>query len=263
VRGTNTYLIGEGHKRLLIDTGEGKALWPPLLASVLSSENAIVSHALITHWHPDHVGGINDVLGLCKDAVIHKHYPTAEQSDIEDGQLFRVEGATLRAFHCPGHTADHMAFILEEEDAIFTGDNVLGHGTTVFEDLVIYLRSLERMCQQFSGRAYPAHGAVIFNGRERIQAYIAHRQQREEEILRALGSPSVRPTLHEGSAEKAAVKPLSSRELVEIIYKDAPPSLHDAAEKGVLQMLRKLSHEGKVIQRDDGRKWEIADKAAL
>lgn len=263
MRGTNTYLIGKGYERLLIDTGEGKASWPPLLASVLSSEKAIVSHVLITHWHPDHVGGINDLLGLHKDAVIHKHRPNAGQSEIEDGQIFRVEGATLRAFYCPGHTTDHMAFILEEEDALFTGDNVLGHGTAVFEDLVEYLRSLERMRQQFSGRAYPAHGAVIFNGRERIQEYIAHRQQREDEVLRALGRRGGRSTSHEGFAETPTVKALTSRELVEIIYKNAPTSLHDAAEKGVLQMLRKLSHEGKVVQSDDGRKWEIAEKAAL
>lgn len=63
----------------------------------------------------------------------------------------------MRAFHCPGHTTDHMAFVLEEENAMFTGDNVLGHGTAVFEDLAVYLDSLSRMREQFHGRAYPGH----------------------------------------------------------------------------------------------------------
>ena len=55
---------------------------------------------------------------------MHKHMPDDGQVDIQDGQVFAVEGATLRAFHSPGHTADHMCFVFEEEDAIFTGDSM-------------------------------------------------------------------------------------------------------------------------------------------
>ena len=86
----------------------------------------------------------------------------------------------------PGHTVDHIAFILEEEDAMFTGDNVLGHGTAVFEDLAIYLNSLNQMRDQFNGRAYPGHGEFIADGKQRIVEYIEHRKQREEEVLQAL-----------------------------------------------------------------------------
>ena len=77
--------------------------------------------------------------------------------EIQDGQVFRVgedEAMEIRALHCPGHTRDHMAFVVikggvgeEDEGAIFTGDNVLGHGTAVFEDLAVYLNSLEKMGQ--------------------------------------------------------------------------------------------------------------------
>lgn len=264
MRGTNTYLIGKGYQRVLIDTGEGKASWSRLLASVLSSEGATVTNALLTHWHPDHVGGVKDLLTLCNDASIHKHYPVAGQSDIEDGQIFRTEGATLRAFHCPGHTADHMAFILKEEDAMFTGDNVLGHGTTVFEDLVLYVRSLELMRQQFSGRAYPAHGALVPNGQGRIQEYIVHRHRREQEVLEVLRSPHTRSAADEVSTKMAsAAEAWAPMELVKIIYKDFTPNLHDAAQKGILQILRKLSQEGKVFQNDDGEKWQITRKAGL
>lgn len=267
MRGTNTYLIGKGHQRVLIDTGEGKASWPRLLASVLSSEGATVTDALLTHWHPDHVGGVKDLLAICKDAIIHKHHPAIGQSGIEDGQIFQAEGATLRAFHCPGHTADHMAFILKEEDAMFTGDNVLGHGTAVFEDLALYLQSLDLMSRQFSGRAYPAHGALISDGRDRVREYIVHRQRREEEVLEVLGSPHARFTSDEVSATKTAfaAETWSAMEIVKIIYKDVSPNLHEAAEKGILQVLRKLSQEGKVFARGDdgGNKWQIATKAEL
>lgn len=133
--GTNTYLVGRGQQRLLIDTGEGVPRWANLLQSVLQEEKATVHKALITHWHVDHVKGIPDLLKLCPKATVHKHNPDEGQADIQDGQVFAVEGATLRAFHTPGHTKDHMCFVFEEEDAIFTGDSMfhfrLGMGKTL------------------------------------------------------------------------------------------------------------------------------------
>ena len=151
--------MGSGHSRLLVDTGEGKPFWSHWLSSVLASESITISQAILTHWHPDHVGGVADLLSLCPQVQIYKYDPTNGQNSIHDSQTFESEGAKLRAFYCPGHTADHMAFILEEENAMFTGDNILGHGTAVFEDLTVYLDSLSRMREQFCGRAYPGHAS--------------------------------------------------------------------------------------------------------
>lgn len=129
--GTNTYLVGRGPQRLLIDTGQGFPSWANLLKSVLLEEKATVHKALITHWHHDHVKGIPDLLQICPQATVYKHQPDEGQADIEDGQVFQVDGATLKAFYTPGHTVDHMAFIFEEEDAIFTGDSTFN---TFFND---------------------------------------------------------------------------------------------------------------------------------
>ncbi|KAL8821350.1 MAG: hypothetical protein Q9223_000615 [Gallowayella weberi] len=253
LKGTNTYLVGTGSQRLLVDTGEGKPSWPKLLSSVLSSEDATVSDALITHWHPDHIGGVNDLLKLCPDAKIRKHCATEGQLPIDGGQRFATQGAVLRAFHCPGHTADHMALVLEDEGAMFTGDNVLGHGTAVFEDLAAYMTSLQQMREQFSGRAYPGHGAVIEDGGKRIAEYIEHRHQREREVLHVLTEA------RSAGSNSGARTPM---EIVKIIYKDVPESLHEPAAGGVVQILQKMAGEGKVVSSADGHRWRIAETSS-
>ena len=228
----------------------------------MSSERATISDALITHWHPDHIGGVKDLLKLCPNAKIHKHSATEGQLPIEDNQTFTTQGAVLRAFHCPGHTSDHIALVLEEEDAMFSGDNVLGHGTAVFEDLTTYMISLQRMREQFLGRAYPGHGPVVDDGRQRITEYIEHRHQREREVLHVLTEArkvSETEDHHDGPQtdhpNRGARTPM---EMVRIIYNDVPESLHEPAARGVEQILRKLAKEGKVVQSMDGRRWLIA-----
>ncbi|CZT20177.1 probable metallo-beta-lactamase domain protein [Ramularia collo-cygni] len=252
LQGSNTYLIGQGRRRILLDTGEGKPAWKATLQTVLKDENAVIEKVILTHWHGDHVGGVSQVLELCDEKpAVYKNQPGDGQTNFEDGEVFRTEGATLRAFHCPGHTVDHMAFILEEENAMFTADNVLGHGTAVFEDLTAYMDSLTRMEKVFSGRAYPGHGAVIQDGRAKIKEYISHRKQREQDVLGVLKE-----------------KPTSGREgwdsmdAVRIIYKDYPENLHEPAHGGLKQVLKKLESDGRVKQLEDGA-WQLSGKAAL
>ena len=90
---------------------------------MLSEEQATVHQALLTHWHHDHVNGIPDLLRICPQAEVFKHQPDSGQKEIQDGQVFRVDGVTLTAAHTPGHTVDHMVFIFEEEESMFTGDS--------------------------------------------------------------------------------------------------------------------------------------------
>ncbi|OCL10450.1 Metallo-hydrolase/oxidoreductase [Glonium stellatum] len=255
LQGTNTYLVGQGSSRLLIDTGEGKPAWIQSLKSVLASEKAMVDQAILTHWHPDHVGGVNDLLELSPKTKVYKNEPTEGVLDINDGQRFETTGATLRAFHCPGHTTDHMALILEEENAMFTGDNVLGQGTAVFEDLPTYIQSLHRMSSQVSGRAYPGHGPVIEDGKGKILEYIHHRKEREGQVLTVLGC--------EDKEHPGNTKGWKSMDIVKIIYKDYPENLHAPAEKGVLHILEKLAKEGKAIHNESEDTWSINRKAVL
>ncbi|KPM38550.1 hypothetical protein AK830_g8025 [Neonectria ditissima] len=251
LQGTNTYLLGTGHRRILIDTGEGRNAWISSIKSTLEQENASIDTALITHWHGDHTGGINDLLSLSPQTRVYKRDPEPGQLDIVDGQQFCVEGASLTASHTPGHTADHFVFTMKEEDAMFTADNVLGHGTAVFEDMTTYLRSLEKMRPMFQGRAYPGHGPVIEDGPAKISEYIAHRRQREDQVLQTLTLQRDGET--ESPSPESMVPAWTAMELVKVIYRDVPEELHLAACGGIVQILHKLKSEERVSQQ--GHKW--------
>ena len=251
---------------------------------MLQEEKASVHQAILTHWHGDHVNGLTDLQKICPQAQIFKHQPESSQNDIHDGQVFSVEGATLTAFHTPGHTVDHMVFMLEEENAMFTGDSkysnircllhkekhiqqytkltepdVLGHGTAVFEDLKTYLNSLHRMRDRVTGRGYPGHGAVIENAGARITEYIKHRQQREDEVVRVLRFGKL--DVKEGETSPERRKKWTPIELVKVIYKDVPESLHLPASRGVLQVLIKLEDEGRTVSGDG--EWWLGERSAL
>ncbi|PBP18732.1 metallo-beta-lactamase domain-containing protein, partial [Diplocarpon rosae] len=223
---SNTYLVGTGRERLLIDTGEGKPAWIASLKDVLQEEDATISQTLITHWHHDHQGGINHLLELSPMINIYKHEP---------GE------------------------VLEEEDAMFTGDNVLGHGTAVFEDLPVYLHSLEKMRTKFRGRAYPGHGTIIEDGPSKILEYIQHRQLRENQVMQVLKScKSSRGVDVASEPDK-----WTSMDIVKVIYKDVPESLHLPANGGVIQILRKLEAEEKVVEDSKSERWSLKKRAAL
>lgn len=246
LQGTNTYLVGTGVRRLLVDTGEGRQSWIEALQKTLEQEKAVVGSVLITHWHLDHTLGIPAVRKLFPSAAIYKRDPDDAQFDISDGQRFAVDGATLIAAHTPGHTADHMAFRFEEEDALFVGDNVLGHGTAVFEDLAAYMASLDRMRGLFRGRAYPGHGPPLDDGPGKILEYIHHRKKREAQVLEVLNSPN---------SDLNSPGAWDVMDIVRVIYKDVPEELHQPASGGVAQILKKLEEEGRVSY--DRNLWKL------
>jgi glyoxylase-like metal-dependent hydrolase (beta-lactamase superfamily II) len=283
LQGTNTYLVGTGPKRLLIDTGQGMPTWIASLKQVLEDEKASIASTIITHWHHDHIGGIPDLLSSWPDTKIYKNQPDPGQLAISDGQTFLVDGASLTAIHTPGHTVDHMVLLFAEEDALFTGDNVLGHGTAVFEDLSAYLTSLEKMRRLFKARAYPGHGPPLLDGPAKIAEYIRHRQQREEQVLQTLrsssssSSSSLTPDENTGDdtvevSEASSSSSSSSRqgnnawtvmELVRSIYRGVPETLHPAAAGGVVQILQKLKREGRVLVLEEGEeedRWSLGLK---
>ena len=227
---------------------------------MLKEENATITQAILTHWHHDHTSGQKQLLGISPNTRFYKNTPDKGQLDITEGQTFKVDGASLRAIFSPGHTKDHMALILEEEDSMFTGDNVLGQGTAVFEDLATYLSSLEKMRGVFTGRAYPGHGPVIDDGPSKILEYIRHRKLREDQVIQVMKSSKSAPGIEVASSE---TEDWTVMEIVKIIYKDVPEALHIPASGGIQQILWKLAEEGKLSEDSSSGKWSIKDRAAL
>lgn len=254
LQGTNTYIIGTGKSRILIDTGHNDVpQYINHLKSVLKHEKIDLEHILITHWHHDHIGGLTDVLELkdkTANATIWK-FPCPEHDskiqvpiqDLKNGQEIRVEGATLKVMHTPGHTSDHVAFHLLEDNAIFSGDCILGEGTAVFEDLHDYISSLTTILASKPLVIYPGHGNIINDPVQKITFYIAHRLERETQILNILSNNR----LQEFSAE----------DIVKMVYIDTPAKLLKAAENNVYHHLQKLLKEEKV--KCMGNKWSMAN----
>lgn len=240
LQGTNTYLIGTGRHRILLDTGEGAEKYDQLLEGVLRDEKCSIQKILLSHWHHDHVEGLPMVRELLRKLQPELSSPTVwkfqhedDASDwlaLNDQDEIKVEGATLRAIHTPGHSTDHLAFHLIEDDVIFTADHILGGSTSVFEDLQAYMNSLRKLQPLNAKTLYPGHGLEIANASGTIQQYIDHRQAREDQIVQLL-------------QQKRSSTPM---DIVKVIYKDIREDLHLAAEHGVRQHLDKLEKEGRV-----------------
>ncbi|PAV57731.1 hypothetical protein WR25_15852 [Diploscapter pachys] len=237
LQGTNTYLVGSGKKKILIDTGE-PGIEEYIRSLTLALNEAEIDSIVITHWHNDHVGGIpavvKEIVGkkipVYKVRRDHAEEDPSQFEYVQDGHVLKVEGATLRFVFTPGHTVDHAALWLEEEQTLFSGDCILGEGTTIFECLHDYMKSLQVIRDMKPKRIYPGHGPVIEEVEKKIEEYVEHRMKREREIVAVL---------------KEAGE-MTSMDITNKVYAEAPWSVRLAALNNVKLHLNKLIKDGRV-----------------
>lgn len=271
LQGTNIYLITgvETNEHILIDTGED---WSsPEFLKILFDEvfpltkTKRLKSIILTHGHHDHQGGVLSIMEMLRDRNMlplpyiykrkleHESYPAKgfECIHIEDDQVFNVGDSTsLQAVYTPGHTDDHVSFILREDGAIFTGDCVLGCGTSVFDDLREYMMSLEKIRQLITSddycavcdsipisNIYPGHGPIIrANALAKIDEYIRHRLQREDKLMECLT----------GLPQNAWI---SSLDLVPLVYGKLSPTVILSAQGNLRHHLSKLLKDKNVDYR--------------
>jgi glyoxylase-like metal-dependent hydrolase (beta-lactamase superfamily II) len=235
--GTNGYVVDGGDGAwIAIDPGPDN---PAHIASFVEAARAAGAHyeaILVTHGHPDHYPGAAP-LQRATGAPVYAHRVATFPHDrtLAEGERVSAGGATLVALEAPGHAGDHLVFVLEGERALFTGDVIIGHGTVVIAppngDMRAYQRTLHRLRDEFGDASviYGGHGPELHDARAAIDAYIAHRESREAEILDAL-----------------ARGPATIPALVETIYHAVDRRLWPAAARQVLAYLIALEREGRV-----------------
>jgi glyoxylase-like metal-dependent hydrolase (beta-lactamase superfamily II) len=275
--GTGTYIVGEGRQVAVVDPGPQLDSHRDALAGALRGREVVAicithchaDHSPLAAWLTAETGaptigfgphprlddpdadepitggdggtgeGAEDAAGGAAVVEETTDYDFEPHQRVADGELaIAGPGFTLRAVHTPGHTSNHLCFALAEEDALFTGDHVMGWSTTVIAppdgDMAAYLDSLRRVMARTDRVLWPTHGAPVTEPGPYLEAFLAHRLDREAQVLAAVRS---------GRAEVA--------EMVALLYADVREELHKPAGRSVLAHLVKLVADGLVTIDDD------------
>jgi glyoxylase-like metal-dependent hydrolase (beta-lactamase superfamily II) len=229
--GTNTWLLRDDPSRrqaIVVDPGP---LDERHLAAVVEAAGS-VPLILLTHGHPDHSAGaarLHELTGAPVRALDPAHRLGGE--GLAEAAVVSAAGVTVEVWATPGHTADSLCFVVGADSdgpAVLTGDTILGRGSTVVAHpdgvLADYLASLHRLSGLTGVSVLPGHGPELPDAGAAARAYLAHREQRLEQVRTVL----------------AALPEASAQDVVERVYADVDRALWPAAELSVLAQLAYL-----------------------
>lgn len=242
LEGTHTYVLF-GDSCYIIDPGPAIDEYQRSLADRIRRIQERAPGAagiLLTHGHPDHAPGAT-LLSSLLDFRIYAS-PNLDRTylphdvfvrPLNDGYAFAVGSQKLVTLAAPGHSEDHLAFWLEDDRILFAGDTVLGRGTSLVAppegDMRKYMDTLARFQALNPAIICPGHGPVVDDPAGKLTEYAEHRRERERQVMAALVDG-----------------PADPRQLVQRLYADVDPRLHDLAEGSVMAQLLKLEAEGRV-----------------
>ena len=253
--GTCSYIVGRGTVAI-IDPGPDDADHVTRLLAAVAGET--VSHIVVTHTHRDHSPAVPTLQAATGARVVGcgPHRPSRElgpgegrvldaaaDSDfvpnwqMRDGDTVSGPGWSLRAVETPGHTANHLAYTLAEEETLFSGDHVMAWSTSIVAppdgSMAAYMASIEKL-RGLDHRLYrPGHGGPVAEPQRFLRGLVQHRRQREAAVLNRIGA---------GDETIAAMVP--------VIYQGLAPALHGAAALSVLAQLEDLVARGLVAASD-------------
>ena len=250
--GTNTIVLGGGDEgAMVIDPAVDDSAYLDAIIQA-GAERGGIRRILITHGHPDHIGGAEALrkrLGVSIYAYNRQGVPFADE-EVAVGTTFSVGDDTLQALHTPGHRFDHLSILFEKQRTLFAGDLISGITTNVIAppegDMLDYLNSLKRLQEVEISEIVPAHGPTITEAQAKISEYIEHRMLREQQVIQAL------EVLPPG---------VTIAEMVPQIYTDVDPKLHAIAAWSVEAHLIKLEREGLVEKLGQDR-WALVRPTA-
>ncbi len=236
LEGTNTYLLGAPGSggMTVVDPGPDSSPHRAAVEAELANRDAKVLAVVLTHHHADHAGAAG--WAAAWGAALYAFAPPlihAAAAPLADGRILDYGGVRIEAVHTPGHASDHLCLRVPATGAVLTGDHVLGRGTTVVAwpdgNMTAYLDSLKRLGSLGARVLYPGHGPVIDQPARVVASYLAHREEREAQILAALAAGCRTPS-----------------QIVARVYAGVDAALHPFAERSVRAHLDKLVDDRRI-----------------
>ena len=249
--GTGTYIVGRDEPAAGVAVIDPGPLNDAHLAALLETvRGQTVSHILVTHTHRDHAPlarplaeAVGAPILAARPPLRTIHASAALDEDDDDafypdvmltgGERLEGDGWRIEALFTPGHASNHMAFVLEDENALFCGDHVMGWSTTVIAppdgDMAEYMASLDAVIARRFSTLWPTHGAPIIDPAPFLAAYRAHRLDREAQVLAQVQAGQTRIT-----------------DMVPVLYTAVDPRLWPAASLSIWAHLIALENAGRV-----------------